>query len=258
MANKVTFGLEQVHIAFVDDASPSQPAWETPIPIPGAVRFTPTTVGETSTFYADNTAYYVSNSNNGYTSELEMADVPDAVKARMFGWQIDSNGMLVEVSDGIAEKFALMGQVQGDQRNRRFVHYDCQASRPAKERTTTSETITPATDVINLAISPILIDGRMIVKGDMELSDTNTAAYNAFFTAVTKPTFGATNKTALAANLALANSLTQATYTAGTWSKLSTAKTTATAVNTNVSASQGQVDAANTTLSTAILGLVVV
>jgi phi13 family phage major tail protein len=258
VANKVTFGLEQVHIAFVDDSSPTQPAWETPIPIPGAVRFTPTTVGETSTFYADNTAYYVSNSNNGYTSELEMADVPDAVKARMFGWQIDSNGMLVEVSDGISEKFALMGQVQGDQRNRRFVHYDCQASRPAKERTTTNETITPATDVINLAISPILIGGRMIVKGDMELSDTNTAAYNAFFSAVTIPTFGSVNKTALAANLALANSLTQATYTAGTWSNLSTAKTAATAVNTNVSASQAQVDAANTALSTAILGLVVV
>jgi phi13 family phage major tail protein len=257
MANKVTFGLEQVHIAFVDDSSPTQPAWETPIPIPGAVRYTPTTVGETSTFYADNTAYYVSNSNNGYTSELEMADVPDAIKARMFGWQIDSNGMLVEVSDGIAEKFALMGQVQGDQRNRRFVHYDCQASRPAKERTTTTETITPATDVINLAISPILIDGRMIVKGDMELSDTNTSAYNAFFSAVTKPTFGAASKTVLAGTIALANSLTEASYTVDSWADLQSTLTSATAVNANVSAVQAQVDSANSALVAAIAGLVV-
>jgi hypothetical protein len=33
--NKVTFGLEKVHIAFVDEAATSQPAWETPIPFRG-------------------------------------------------------------------------------------------------------------------------------------------------------------------------------------------------------------------------------
>ncbi|SDC69976.1 phage major tail protein, phi13 family [Paenibacillus sp. UNCCL117] len=256
--NKVTFGLEKVHIAFVDETSPTQPAWKAPIPIPGAVRWTPTTVGEASTFYADNTAYFVATSNNGYTAELEMALVPDAVLAEMLGWQIDANGMLVEVSDGIAKKFALMGQVQGDQKNRRFVYFNCQASRPAKERTTKNETITPSTDVLSIVVSPMEIGGRTIVKGDIELSDTNAAAYNAFFSAVTVPTFGAASKTALAANIAFANSLTQANYTPATWTKLTAAKTAATTVNSNGSAAQAQVDSANTALSTAILGLVVV
>lgn len=187
--NKVTFGLERVHVAFVDADSTTPPAWEVPIAVPGAVRWTPTTVGDSSTFYADNSAYFVVTANNGYTGELEMALIPDAVLARMLGWKIDSNGMLVEVADGLPEKFALLGQVQGDQKNRRFVYYDCQASRPAKERTTKGETIEVTTDVLNLSISPVLIDDQMIVKGDMEQNATNATAYNGFFDAVYTPTF---------------------------------------------------------------------
>lgn len=188
--NKVTFGLEKVHIAFLDETSQSQPAWKAPIAIPGAVRWTPEAQGESSTFHADNTAYFVATSNNGYTGELELALVPDPVLAEMLGWEIDDNGMLVEVSSAIPKKFALLGQVQGDQKNRRFVYYDCQASRPAKERKTKAESVEVATDVLNLAVSPIEIDGKMIVKGDLELNDTNAAAYNSFFTSVYLPVFG--------------------------------------------------------------------
>ena|SRR5690606_3032391 len=188
--NKVTFGLEKVHIAFFDETSQTQPAWETPIPIPGAVRFTPTAVGETTNFYADNTLYFSYTANNGYTAELEMANVPDAILAEMLGWEIDENGALIEVSDAIPKHFALMAQVQGDKRNRRFVFYDCVAARPAKERQTKAESITPATDVLNLTISPIEINGRMIVRGEMELSDSNQAAFNNFFNSVYVPDFG--------------------------------------------------------------------
>lgn len=188
--NRVTFGLEKVHIAFVDEQAAQQPAWKTPIPIPGAVRWTPTAVGESSTFYADNTAYFTVTANNGYTGELELANVPDAILAEMLGWEIDDNGMIVEVSDAIPKPFALLGQVLGDKRNRRFVYYHCTASRPAKERQTKGESITPATDVLNLTISPIEIGGRMIVRGEMELNDSNAAVFNSFFNAVYVPDFG--------------------------------------------------------------------
>ncbi|MNR93713.1 hypothetical protein D3C72_247730 [compost metagenome] len=187
--NKVTYGLEKVHIAFFDESNASQPAWETPVPIPGAVRWTPEAQGDTNTFYADNGPYAVFSSNNGYNGELEMALIPDDILAKMIGWEIDSNGMLVEVTDGIPKKFAILGQVQGDQKNRRFVYYDCQANRPAKERTTKGESIEVATDVLSMVVSPIEIGGRTIVKGDLELSDTNATAYNAFFTSVYTPVF---------------------------------------------------------------------
>lgn len=191
MANKVTFGFKNVHIAFADGESGTQSAWKTPVAIPGAVRWTPAAEGESNTFYADDGPYFVSASNNGYTGELEMALVPDAILAEMLGWEIDNNGTLVEIADGVPKKFALIGEVDGDSKNRRFVYYDCQASRPAKEHNTKGETTEPATDVLNLTISPVKIGDKMIVKGVMELDDTNKTQFDSFFSAVYVPSFGA-------------------------------------------------------------------
>lgn len=187
--NKVTFGLRNVHIAYFNEEATTQPAWSAPVKVPGAVRWTPEVLGDQSTFYADDTAYFTVTANNGYNGELEMANISDQVLAEILGWEIDTNGMLVETSDATPKRFAIMGEVQGDKRNRRFVYYDCQASRPAKERTTKGETVEPTTDVLSMSVSPIEVDGRMIVKGDLELSDTNATVYNSFFTSVYLPTF---------------------------------------------------------------------
>ncbi len=189
-ANKVLFGLEKVHIAFLDPEAVQQPAWETPKPIEGAVGFSPNPEGEEVKFYADNTEYFTATSNNGYSGDLEMALIPDDILAEMLGWEIDSNGMLVEVADGIQKPFALMGQIQGDRKNRRFVYYNCTASRPTKEHSTKSGTIEPNTDTLSLKMLPLSINEKLIVKGVMELSDTNVTAYNAFFSSVTKPAVG--------------------------------------------------------------------
>lgn len=187
MGNKVTFGFKNVHIAF---ATPGEtPAWGTPVKVPGAVRFTPTTVGESSTFYADDGPYFVVTSNNGYTAEIEMANLPDSIVKEMLGWEIDDNGMLLEIANAQPKKFALMGEVQGDARNRKFVYYDCVAQRPNKEKATKAKSTTPATDVLALTISPIEIGTKTVVKGDIELSETNATVFNGFFAAVYTPTF---------------------------------------------------------------------
>lgn len=190
MENKVTYGFKNAHIAFMNSASLTPPEWEEPTAIPGAVRFTPTAQGQPSSFYADDSPYFVVTANNGYTAEIEMALVPDAILARMLGWEIDTNGMLVEVTDAIPEPFALLGEVSGDAKNRRFVYYNCIASRPAKEHTTKNESITPSTDIINATITPIEIGEKSIVKGVLELSDTNKTIYDAFFGSVLLPAFG--------------------------------------------------------------------
>lgn len=251
--NKVTFGLEKVHVAFVEGDS-----WETPIAIPGAVRFAPTPQGQTSTFRADNSPYFIITSNDGYTAEVEMALLPDAILARMLGWEIDDNGMLVEVADGTPEKFAFLGQVQGDKRNRRFVYYDCQAQRPSKEHRTTGETIEPNPDLMTLTASPIEIAGKKIVKGTLELSDTNAAVYDSWFDAVVLPDAvpASVVKTALASAITLAGTLVEAEYTVESWTALQTALTAAITVNTNESATQAQVNAAEKALKEAILALV--
>lgn len=187
--NKVTFGLDKVHIAFIDTAS-EELAWETPIAIPGAVGWSPEPQGESSTFYADNTAYFVVNSNNGYTGELEIALIPDAILAEMLGWEIDSNGALIEVSNAIPKKFALIGQILGDASNRRFVYYNCIANRPSKELATKGESTEVNADTLSVTISPIEVGDKMIVRADLELNETNATAFNGFFGAVYKPATG--------------------------------------------------------------------
>ena len=189
MENKVTYGLEDVHIAFMNPASLAPPEWETPEAIPGAVRFTPNPQGQESTFYADNEAYFVVSTNDGYKAELEMALIPDAIKARILGWEIDSNGMLVEVADGTPEPFALLGQVLGDKKNRRFVYYNNIASRPTQEHRTRGESVTPDTEVLSITVTPIEIAGKNIVKGVLPLTETNKTKYDAFFGSVLLPAF---------------------------------------------------------------------
>lgn len=180
--NKIRYGLEQVYIAFA-----SAEGWDTPVPIPGAVNLTVNPEGGESPFYADNIKYYVSHTNNGYTGTLEAALIPDAVLQEMLGWEVDTNGMLVEVADGVAKEFALMGQYQGDAANGRFVYYRCTASRPANTHTTKTDAVTPGTQTLNITILPYTNEGKKIVKGVMELNATNKTAYDAFYTAVTLP-----------------------------------------------------------------------
>ncbi|MBM7624782.1 major tail protein [Sporohalobacter salinus] len=160
--------------------------WGKPQAVKGAVNFSSDPEGDSSEFYADNTKYYTHTSNNGYTGELEIANVPDDILAEMLGMTIDNNDMLVESSDDEVKEFALMGQIQGDERNRRFVYYRCKASRPSEENSTTESSITPSTDTVSITMLPLEDQGK-IIKGVMELSNTNQAAYDSFFDSVTLP-----------------------------------------------------------------------
>lgn len=160
-------------------------SWGAPRAIPGAVNFSSSPEGGENTFYADNTIYHTHTSNSGYTGELEVALIPNDILAEMLGLTIDTNGMLVEKSDAVGKEFALMGQIQGDAKNRRFVFYRCKATRPSQESGTTADTVAPATDTVSLTM--LTFGESKLIKGVMELSDTNVAAYNAFFDAVALP-----------------------------------------------------------------------
>lgn len=185
--NRITFGLERLHVAFFKQDSTNPPEWEAPIPIPGAVSFTPEPQGDENKFYADNGPYFVYTTNNGYTAELSVALLPTEVQARMLGWTIDNNGMLVEDADGIGEEFALLGQVLGDKNNLRFVYYRCKAARPGKGFSTRTETIEPNPDNLSITIMPIEIGGKKVIKGQIEPNETNQTVYDGFFDAVLVP-----------------------------------------------------------------------
>lgn len=185
MANKVTYGLENVSIAFVDTTG-----YKSPQPIAGAVNFTPTPQGTAVDFYADNSRYYYYNTNDGYTADLEVALIPDDILAEMLGWKVDELGGIVEVRDATPKRFALMGEVKGDAANRKFVYYDVQAARPSNDHSTTTATNDPQTTTLPITIFPKKIGDEVIVKYVLEKSDTNATEYAAFFTSVPNPDYG--------------------------------------------------------------------
>ena len=253
MGNKVRFGLEQVHIAF----SSGNGTWEEPIAIPGVVNFSATPEGGESVFYADNAKYYVRYSNNGYTGELEMALIPDTILAEMLGWEIDHNGMLVEDAEGVAKEFALMAQVQGDARNRRFVYYRCTANRPGQSNSTTTENTTPTTETLSLTMLPIEVGNKKIVKGVIELDEMNASIYNSFFEQVTMPDAEplVVDKSVLNATISLAETLDQLDYTPESWTAFSTVLTAAQGVAADTKATQSGVNQATAALREAIIAL---
>jgi phi13 family phage major tail protein len=161
-----------------------------PKAVDGTVSLTTTPEGDENTFYADNTKYYISTTNNGYTGDWEAAKLPKDILAEMVGMIIDNDGALVEDADGKQKEFALMGQFEGDDHAGRFVYYRCKSSRPGQNSSTTDSGVTPDTNTAGLTMLPYEYDGKKIVKKTIEKAD-NEAVYNSFFDAVSMPNFAA-------------------------------------------------------------------
>lgn len=179
--NKVKFGLSNVHVAKITEQD-GEITYGTPFAMPGAVALSADPEGETTPFYADNIQYYVAVSNNGYTGELELAMAVKEFLKEILGQQEDTNGALFESSDDVNARFALMGEIEGDVKKRRFVYYDCTATRPSSEMNTIEDTKKPQTDTIEITMSPRATDH--VIKAVIEPNDTNEDVYNTFFTKV--------------------------------------------------------------------------
>lgn len=179
--NKVKFGLSNVHIAKITEADGAI-TYGTPFAMPGAVGLSADPEGDTTPFYADNIKYYIATSNQGYTGDLEIAITPEEFLTQILGQVKDTNGALFESADDTNARFALMGEIEGDVKKRRFVYFDCTATRPSSEANTNEESKEPQTDTISITMSPRSTDKA--IKAVIEPSDENQAIYDTFFTKV--------------------------------------------------------------------------
>lgn len=180
-SNKVKFGLSNVHIAKITETD-GEISYGTPFAMPGAVSLTAEPEGDTTPFYADNIQYYVAVANNGYTGDLEIAMTPKEFLTQILGQSEDTNGALFESSDDINARFALMGEIEGDAKKRRFIYYDCTAARPSAEMNTIEDTKEPQTDTISITMAARSSDH--IIKAVIEPNETNQDVYDTFFTKV--------------------------------------------------------------------------
>ena len=194
MANKIKYGLRNVHYAVATIASNGTATYATPVAFPGAVTLTLDAQGDLTPFYADDIAYWVSNGNNGYSGSLEVARVTDGFKKDILGYVTDGHGALVENQNAATVHFALMFEFQGDDKATRHIMYNCTASRAASSGQTRAENVEPQTETINLVTTSIY-DATLdldIVKAELTKGVYDTG-YNTWFTTVYTPTAPSTS-----------------------------------------------------------------
>ena len=155
MGNKIKYNLKNVHAAKLTRDTDGGYSYATPKPIPGAVSISLDAEGDSSPFYADGVVYFRTNSNNGYSGDLEIALIPEWFRTEILKEKLDKNGVLVERADASeAEKFALLFEFDGDAHGIRHVLYNCDASRPSIESETREDTIEPGTEKLSLTADP--------------------------------------------------------------------------------------------------------
>ena len=182
MANKVKFGLSEVHIAPITAVGDSSYTYGNIFTIPGAVSITLDKAGDENDFYADNIKYFNEAANQGYTGSLEMALFNEDFRTKILNEIKDSNGALIEDATKGTVGFALGFQIDGDKANRRFWYYNVTANRPSNSSTTIEESKTPQTETVDITAAPRATD--KLVRAVIEKTDDNTTAYNNFFTTV--------------------------------------------------------------------------
>jgi len=193
--NKVKFGLEKVAFAVATiNEEDNTATYAEPIMNPGARSISMDPQGELSKWYADNIAYYVTNDNNGYEGDLEVARFLDEVKAAIWNIAKAANGIQYEDANTEAVHFALLFEFKGDKQKVRHVFYNCVATRPAIASSTTEDTKEPNTESSTITASPIHVAAlnKDIIRGKCYPTD---AAYDDWYTSVTLPTAASGSQT---------------------------------------------------------------
>lgn len=182
--NKVKYGLKNVHYALLTVDENGAATYGKPTRIPGAVNLTMDAQGEANTFYADDMAYFVTETNDGYSGTLEVALIPDSFRTDVLNEALDENDqVLTENVNAATVPFALLFEFNGDQRAIRHVLYNCTCGRTSVSGATTTNTSEPTTETMNLTAAP-LANGNTKTR-----TTTNTPAisYNGWYDSVWQP-----------------------------------------------------------------------
>lgn len=196
-ANKVKFGLKNVHYALVtetvatDGSGAITSTYGSLKALAGAVSLSMSSSASKSVFRADNSDYYVSYGEGGYEGDLEVARVNEDFLKDVLGYREDDDKILVEAGSAFktVNYFALVFEFDGDQQATKHCLYKCSASRPDIASQTTGEngSTDPQTEKITITAVPRADNDKYI---HLQTQDsTTTAVIEAWYSAVPVPTF---------------------------------------------------------------------
>lgn len=186
--NKVKYGLKNVHYAIAKISAELKADYDKPKSWPGAVSISLNTTGDSTSFYADDTVFFVAPSAAGYQGDLEMAMVPEDVFETIFNDAVDKNGVSYEADGTEVAHIALLFEFSGDKKSVRHALYNCTLSRPAVEGETKNEKNEPKTIKVSLTASTIYVEGidKYIVKSNTR-GNTSAQVYSDWYKEVYIP-----------------------------------------------------------------------
>ena len=193
MANMVRFGLKNVHYAvYTEGQSGGAGSYGTPKPIVGAVQLTTTPEGDSYTFYADDVAFYATETNAGYSGTVNVAAVNDEFLTDVLGYKADeTSGLTYEATDAVPKQVALLFEVGGNIEQQRAVFYNVTFSRMEGENNTRADSTEPDTVTLNFTAigRDFTVSGQTVnvVRAHCSNAESTHEAYDAFFEKVVCP-----------------------------------------------------------------------
>lgn len=186
--NKVKFGLKNVHYSVLTETTDAQTgavtySYGTVKAWPGAVNLSLEVQGENTPFYADDMDYYDTPPVMSYSGDFESALMPETVKVDVFGDTYDSNGVLVDNSDGHVNPIALMFEFDGDVRATRHVLYKVTITRPSLGSATKTDSSEVQTETSTFTATK-RVDGLIHASANAEVG---AATYDAWYEDVYVP-----------------------------------------------------------------------
>ncbi len=184
MANKVEFGLSNVHVGtYTVNSTSGEGVLGAGEEIKGAVSLSSEAETEEETFYADNIAYFSAFSESGEKGELTMALFPDSFKVDFLGYKELADGGIARAKGTKATPFWIAFQGEGDANARRHVLLNVIAGQIKREYRTVGKNKEVEVEV--LPISVIGDNKSGFVKISYQYGDTG------YSTALTAPTIPA-------------------------------------------------------------------
>lgn len=182
MANKVEFGISNLHVGTYTVGTSGTATLGTPYHQPGAVSLSLEEQSDKNDFYADNIIYWSGYSGGSFEGDLEVAMFDDAFKTQFLGYVTLTNGGIATVKNATKPNVYIAFEVEGDAEARRVIFYNCTLGAIGREYATIEDTKEPATET--LGITCIGDNATGVSKATLKPGDTG---YTTLFTAPTAP-----------------------------------------------------------------------
>ena len=189
MANKVEFGISNLHVGTYTVGTTGTVTLGTPYHQEGAVSFSPSMEGSENNFYADNIAYWSEFADGNMSGDVVVAKFDTDFKNNFLGYKTTTAGGTAVVKNATKPKVYVMFQVEGDEEPYRCIMYNASLSGITRAYNTIAETKTPDTEKITITVNGDNATG--IVMDTIPYSTSTSSTYATMFT--TPPTPGISN-----------------------------------------------------------------